>query len=116
LFDEDVRKLWGVKAAVRVFGIAKVYIPGTKLSVYAMAKRYGRLRNNGLALFHPPNNSRSERISTNPGHQWTPGANSKLADEMFFRIRLIKVSDQLRADAKARQTGQRSQRTVQTNL
>jgi len=29
---------------------------------------------------------------------------------MFSRIRLIKVSDQLQAGAKARQTGQRSQR------
>ena len=32
-------------------------------------------------------------------------ANSKLSDEMFSRIRLIKVSDQLQAGVRARQTG-----------
>jgi hypothetical protein len=54
--------------------------------------------------------SSSERIPTNPGHQRNPGANAKLSDEMFSRIRLIKVSDQLQAGAKATETGQRSQR------
>jgi len=32
-------------------------------------------------------------------------ANSKLSDEMFSRIHLIKVSDQLQAGVRARQTG-----------
>jgi len=81
----------------------------------APASQTTRSATGGCAIMaspFPPSKqfSPSERIPTNPGHQRNPGANSKLSDEMFFRIRLIKVSAQLEAGAKATQTGQRSQR------